>query len=183
MRMVSRARIAFAKLFCIVAHGKQKRKYTGEPYYVHPFEVASIVGQYTDDVPTIIAALLHDTVEDTWVKNWMIRVLFGKETASIVAEVTDVSVPLDGSRNVRKAIDRNHIAKASYKGQTVKCADLISNTHSIVEHDKNFARVYLAEKELLIQVITKAPKGLYEYVKQSLATSQMLLALDPDRKK
>jgi (p)ppGpp synthase/HD superfamily hydrolase len=172
-------RIAFAKLFCIVAHGNQKRKYTGEPYFVHPFEVERIVSEYTQDIPTRIGALLHDTVEDTWVKAWMIRLLFGKLSAETVLEVTDVSKPSDGNRKKRKEIDRKHIANGTVRGQTIKCADLISNTKSIVEHDLDFARIYLAEKELLLEVLVKAPMALQDRVEQSLSQSQMHLALMP----
>ncbi|KJV52058.1 HD domain protein [Orientia tsutsugamushi str. Gilliam] len=45
-------------------HGQQKRD-TGEPYYMHPLEVARMVGYYSFETDTIITAILHDTLEDT----------------------------------------------------------------------------------------------------------------------
>jgi hypothetical protein len=66
-----------------------------------------------------------------------------------------VSRPKDGNRAVRKAIDREHTARAPAGAQTVKLADLIANTRSIVKHDVAFARTYLAEKRLLLEVLTR----------------------------
>ena len=54
-----------ALLFATEAHGKQVRKYTGEPYIVHPVEVMSIVKSVVSDEEVLAAALLHDVVEDT----------------------------------------------------------------------------------------------------------------------
>ena len=46
--------------------------------------------------------------------------------------------------------------------QTIKCADLISNTSSIVDHDRVFAKVYLAEKRLTLEVLTAADPRLLD---------------------
>ena len=53
------------KSFASEAHGEQKRKYTPEPYIVHPIRVMEICKKYTDDVRILSAALLHDVLEDT----------------------------------------------------------------------------------------------------------------------
>ncbi|HET8688145.1 MAG TPA: hypothetical protein VFM18_16035, partial [Methanosarcina sp.] len=50
-------------------------------------------------------------------------------------------------------IDRIHTEYASPQAKTIKLADLIDNTSSIVEHDKDFAKIYLAEKKLLLEVL------------------------------
>jgi (p)ppGpp synthase/HD superfamily hydrolase len=155
-------RYLLATLFAQFAHRKQKRKYTGEPYYVHLEEVAEIVWRHcSTDKNMVIAALLHDTVEDTWVPLWLVRVLFGADVASLVSDLTDASKPEDGNRAVRKAIDRAHSANASARAQTIKMADLLSNTRSITQHDAKFAKVYMAEKELLLAVLTKGDRVLY----------------------
>jgi hypothetical protein len=49
---------------------------------------------------------------------------------------------------------------------TIKCADLISNTSSIVKHDPKFAEVYLEEKRLLLDVLTKADPWLVEIARK-----------------
>jgi hypothetical protein len=77
-----------------------------------------------------------------------------------VAALTDISRPNDGDRKIRKAIDRNHLAGASARAQTIKLADLIDNSRSIVERDPDFAKVYLAEKRELLAVLTEGDETL-----------------------
>ena len=108
--------IARAQAFCIAAHAAigQRRKYTGEPYHIHPLEVSAIVSRTpgcTQEM--IVAALLHDVVEDTHVTLDLIARQFGTVVAAYVEQLTDVSEPFDGNRAARKAIDLAHTAKAS----------------------------------------------------------------------
>jgi len=146
--------------FASAAHAGQKRKYTGEPYMVHPVEVMEIVRTVTRDEVMLAAALLHDVVEDTTHTIEDIRENFGQDVATLVDELTDKSRLEDGNRAIRKTIDRKNLEQASANAQTIKLADLISNTASIVEHDHKFAKVYLAEKKLLLQVLTKGESTL-----------------------
>ena len=135
------------------AHRDQKRKYLNTPYYLHCLEVAELVASVGMSRSVQIAALLHDTVEDTATTIKGIRSLFGGPVAELVDRVTDVSVPLDGNRGVRKAIDRDHLSKASVEAKVLKLADLISNSQSIMTFDEKFAKVYLAEKRELLNVL------------------------------
>jgi (p)ppGpp synthase/HD superfamily hydrolase len=157
MTIVERARI-----FATAAHGAvaQLRKYTGEPYIVHPAEVVRIVGTVAHTDSMLAAAWLHDVVEDTGVTNEVIRAEFGVEVAELVGWLTDVSRPEQGNRAIRKAIDRAHSAMAPAAAQTIKLADLISNTRSIVAHDEKFAKTYLEEKRLLLEVMIKGDATL-----------------------
>jgi (p)ppGpp synthase/HD superfamily hydrolase len=153
-----------ARIFAVAAHSavKQVRKYTNEPYWVHPQEVADIVASVpgaTEDM--IAAAHLHDTVEDTGVTIEVIRAEFGADIAALVGWLTDVSKPEDGNRAHRKAIDRERIAQAPGEVHTIKCADLISNSRSIMEHDPAFAKTYLEEKRLLLAVMTRGYAALH----------------------
>jgi (p)ppGpp synthase/HD superfamily hydrolase len=153
-----------AQVYAMAAHAsvKQLRKYTNEPYIVHPAEVASIVASVpgaTEDM--VAAAWLHDVVEDTGCTFTDIHMAFGIDIATLVGWLTDVSQPHDGNRAHRKAIDRAHTADAPAEAQTIKLADLISNSRSIMAHDPEFAKVYLAEKRLLLQVLTKGDGGLH----------------------
>jgi len=152
MTMIVRARV-----FATAAHAAvgQVRKYTGEPYIVHPAEVAKIVTDAGGTEAMICAAWLHDTVEDTGVTIETIRAEFGAEVAELVGWLTDVSRPEHGNRAHRKALDRAHSAAAPAEAQTVKLADLIANTRSIMKHDVAFARTYLEEKRLMLEVMTK----------------------------
>jgi (p)ppGpp synthase/HD superfamily hydrolase len=157
MTIVERARV-----FATAAHAAvgQVRKYTFEPYIVHPAEVAKIVRDAGGSETMVASAWLHDTVEDTGVTIETIRAEFGVEVAELVGWLTDVSRPEHGNRAHRKALDRAHSAAAPAEAQTVKLADLIANTRSIMAHDAAFAKTYLEEKRLLLAVMTKGDPTL-----------------------
>lgn len=151
-----------AALFAARAHSDQIRKYTGEPYINHPIEVASIVATVEHTPEMLAASLLHDVVEDTFFTLDDIYREFGQPVRALVYWLTDVSKPEHGNRAQRKEIDRRHMAAAPAKAQTIKLADLISNTSTIAKHDPGFARVYLEEKRLLLEVLTKGDETLLE---------------------
>ena len=159
-----------AKVFATAAHAAvgQTRKYTGEPYVVHPMEVASLVESVGGTEAMVAAALLHDVLEDTGVTVDVLEEQFGSEVADLVLWLTDVSKPNDGNRSTRKALDRQHSAAAPAAAQTVKVADLISNTRSIVAHDPGFAKVYLEEKRLLLEVLTRADPTLLTMAREQV---------------
>lgn len=162
--------IVIARAFSIAAHAAvgQVRKYTGEPYSLHPMEVARLVVEhaqgYTDEM--ICAALLHDVVEDTQVPLSVIAAMFGSGVGDLVEQLTDVSKPEDGNRQVRKAKDLQHTAQACPDAKTVKLADLISNSRSITAHDPEFAKVYLAEKRALLEVLREGDPTLYRMARE-----------------
>lgn len=147
--------------FARIAHGEQKRKYTNDTYINHPISVAGIVAEYIDDIEAVAAAILHDVVEDTPVTIEEIEAGFGKRIASLVADVTDVSQPSDGNRAIRKEMDRRHLARASQTAKTIKLADLIDNTSSIVEHDPDFAKIYMQEKRELLPYLVGGNPDLW----------------------
>jgi (p)ppGpp synthase/HD superfamily hydrolase len=151
-----------AMQFAQLAHQRvgQLRKYTLEPYIVHPAEVVSIVKSVAHTDEMLAAAWLHDTVEDTDVEINDILEHFGQQVADLVAQLTDVSRPSDGNRAVRKAIDCHHLSRASGAAQTIKVADIISNTASISQHDAKFAVVYIAEIKRVLDVCVYADPGL-----------------------
>jgi len=148
--------------FCIEAHRGQKRKYSGEDYATHPMAVAMLCQAYMLEPDAVIAAVLHDVIEDTDTTIDEIECLFGESVAKLVLEVTDVSKPSDGNRKVRKQKDLEHLAKASHLGKSIKLADLIHNTQSIVKHDIGFAKIYLEEKTQLLKVLKDGNGFLYQ---------------------
>jgi len=79
-----------AYVYAMQAHGKQFRA-SGDPYFAHPLEVAAILTDLKMDVPTIATALLHDTVEDTYVTIEDVTQNFGEEIANLVDGVTKLS--------------------------------------------------------------------------------------------
>ncbi len=151
--------------FATHMHTGQQRKYTGEPYVLHCLEVARIVAEVGGSPTMIAAALLHDVVEDTAASIEDLRAQFGDEIAQGVACLTDVSRPEDGNRAVRKAMEREHLAQAPAEMKTVKLADVISNTRSIVDHGDGFARTYLREIAALLEVLTEGHPELWRRAK------------------
>jgi GTP diphosphokinase / guanosine-3',5'-bis(diphosphate) 3'-diphosphatase len=79
-----------AYVYAMAAHGKQLRA-SGDPYFSHPLEVAAILTELKLDVPTIVTALLHDTIEDTDVTYDDVVRKFGKEIGDLVDGVTKLS--------------------------------------------------------------------------------------------
>lgn len=168
-----------AQVFATAAHAavKHVRKYTGEPYIVHPIHVMSIVKTVEHTDAMLAAALLHDTVEDTGVTIELIEQEFGTEVAELVGWLTDVSKKDDGNRAVRKQMDLEHTAQAPAAAQTIKCGDIISNISSIIQHDPSFAKVYISEKRKLAEVLQTADPLLLKAVIQSLDEADAFLQL------
>ena len=152
-----------AYLFALWAHRGQKRKYTFDPYIVHPVEVMQIVATVPHTKDMLMAALLHDVVEDCGVQNSTIRAVFGHGVADLVHWLTDPPKAHTAGMNraARKAQDCARLARAPADAQTIKLADLISNTVSITEYDPDFSVVYLREKAELLKVLTRGDAGLH----------------------
>jgi guanosine-3',5'-bis(diphosphate) 3'-pyrophosphohydrolase len=85
--------------FATKAHAGQKRK-SGEPYIIHPLAVANTLVEWGMDIDTVLAGVLHDTVEDTDVTLKDIENLFGADVAFLVDGVTKVSQARAGMRNL-----------------------------------------------------------------------------------
>lgn len=145
-----------AHAFAKIAHGEQKRKYTGLPYVHHCEMVASRMMNLGCGDDLICAAFLHDVVEDTHTTEADLRRFFSKKVCDLVMEVTDVSKPEDGNRATRKEMDRQHLEKASPEAKTLKLADLIDNMYDIVEHDPHFSKVFMKEAEALVEALWDA---------------------------
>ena len=172
-QLTMRALIEKARQFALQAHRSigQRRKYTHLPYEVHLEAVAEMVASVSSDPEMIAAAWLHDAVEDTPVTLPKIREKFGAAVAHLVKELTDVSRPGDGNRAMRKALDRQHLAGASARAQTIKLADLIDNYRDICSHDPAFAKVYGKETAALLAVLKAGDERLRRLAEEVLAQS------------
>ena len=117
--------------FAAVQHVNQRRKgELAEPYLNHLTELADLVATATNgtDLELIMAAVLHDTVEDTTAMPADIERLFGRRIAHIVAEVTDdKSLP----KAERKRLQIEHAANASPEARIIKLADKTSNLRAL----------------------------------------------------
>ena len=113
--------------FAANKHRNQRRKNAEKtPYINHPIDVAqSLSNANVTDVNTLMAAVLHDTIEDTNTTYSELVSTFGSEVADIVMEVTD-DKSLD--KSVRKRLQIEHAKIASVPAKLVKLADKLSNT-------------------------------------------------------
>jgi len=123
--------LARAYHFAAARHVHQRRKgEAAEPYMNHLTEVAELVAVATrgSDPEVIIAAVLHDTVEDTGTTLDDLKVQFGERVAGLVAEVTDdKSLP----KQTRKDLQIAHAVHASRGAQIIKLADKTSNLRAL----------------------------------------------------
>lgn len=160
--LMNESGVRLAYVFAYAAHSavSQYRKYTHEPYIVHPHEVASLVAGVPHTLEMLQAAFLHDTVEDTGVQISDIYRHFGKTVAAYVDGLTNVAKPADGNRAARFKINCAHLAVQCREVQTIKIADLISNTSTIVRHDPHFAKMYLEEKRQVLLLLNKGDEEL-----------------------
>ncbi len=79
-----------AYVYCAKVHQGQTRL-SGEPYLVHPMEVAGILADLRLDAPTVVTGFLHDTIEDTLTTHEELEQMFGAEVANLVDGVTKIS--------------------------------------------------------------------------------------------
>ena len=148
--------------FATQAHKGQFRKYTGEPYINHPLAVMEIVKGvpgHTEEM--LVAAVLHDVVEDTDVSLMQIQEEFGSVVSELVLHLTDISTPEDGNRLKRKRKDAQWYAQGSAQAQTIKVADFIDNTKDIAQHAPRFWEVYKMEKLYALDLLQEADVDLW----------------------
>lgn len=146
---------------CQRVHEGQVRKYTGDPYWRHCAEVAAIVHAVGGTEAMVIAAWLHDTLEDQPGRITVgdIKGQFGQEVAAYVLALSDLET---GNRAERKKASAQRLGRSVGEVQTIKLADLISNTSSIVSYDHGFAKVYLKEKLDLLEHMRRGDRYLWE---------------------
>lgn len=166
------------------SHHGQVRRYNGEPYINHPKAVVVLLESYgISDEATLAAAWLHDVVEDCSVPIASIGNEFGDEVMSIVDALSDPPVVSGGlNRAARKAVDRERLSASCAGAQSIKCADMIDNTSSIVQYDPKFAVVYMREIALLLPLLTKSNRSLWDRADELLKSYQRKVPRrDPSR--
>jgi len=176
--------------FTKACHYGQRRKYDGKPYWTHPLAVAKRLSNIGCDYDFMIEiALLHDVFEDQYDKCDEVTMLNGLKLCGYsyfdamfivrgVIELTDVYTherAPDMNRAIRKEKEAIRLWNTSSVAQTVKYADLIENTISIVQHDRNFANVYLEEKEFILKGMRDGHCVLFNACARSLRKSKLLL--------
>jgi (p)ppGpp synthase/HD superfamily hydrolase len=148
--------------FAIEAHKNQWRRYDHTPYIRHPLSVMGMLTEFTMDEHALAAAVLHDTVEDCEdITLEVIHERFGEVVAGYVFYVTKQSRRhIDGVREIRDAIDREHYSHGSEVSQVIKIMDMLDNIPGIWYNDPTRGLEYIKEKRLLLRVLVKAPTSL-----------------------
>ena len=123
-----------ALTFAAHKHRDQRRKgVTALPYINHPIDVAHLLASLggIDDPVVLMAAVLHDTIEDTDTTADELRGHFGEAVTAVVCEVTDDKTL---RTEQRKALQIEHAAHLSREARLVKLADKICNVRDIATH-------------------------------------------------
>lgn len=162
-----------ALIFAIKAHDNQLRKYTEEPYIIHPIGVAGLVRSIGASQEAIAAAYLHDVIEDTYATYEQIKLEFGEYVADLVQLLTDPpTIPGGPNRAERKRATRLRYLLAqgqlAIDAHTIKAADCIHNAPSIKTFDPNFWEVYRKEIIQLLGVLVHADEKLVGLLKDTL---------------
>ena len=172
---------------------KQVRKYNGLPYTVHTDEVELLVASVEpDNIVARAAAHGHDLYEDVFpllseedfkgkmeqeIKHFISLELF-PQVRYVVREINNVIIELSNqftherhphlNRNKRKELESKRLASISDDAQTVKLADIISNTNKIFEEDPDWARIYTGEKREVVPLLTRGNTVLHERAKKNV---------------
>ena len=149
-----------ATRFAQMAHTGQHRKASNEEYWHHPVRVARLVSRHPEATEEmIIAALLHDTVEDTEATLAEIACWFGDNVSHIVGWLTDVytkeAYP-SVDRATRKSFEALRMRHAPWGVRVIKRADMADNLSDIHMLGTEFAKIYVQEKAELESILDQA---------------------------
>ena len=136
-------------------HRDQKPRGTAdgreEPYVNHCIRVAENVAKLNHRPEVIMAALLHDTLEDTHLTYAQLLAAFGDQVARLVVELTDVYTPGKIPRSVRKTLEADRLGRTSPCARLIKLMDVLDNAESIeAKEGNNFAETWRLEKDYLV---------------------------------
>lgn len=134
--------VEYALYIALRAHEGQTRKDSAHtPYIVHPVSVALLVSRFTTNDHVLVAALLHDLLEDTKYTTKQMKKDFGTKVCRLVTEVSEPSKP-GLSWAVRKDKYLDTLSTASHEALLIACADKITNLRAM-------RSAYLVDGELL----------------------------------
>lgn len=152
-----------AYVYAMKAHGSQTRA-SGDPYFTHPLEVAAILTDLKLDDATIVAALLHDTIEDTEATRAEIDQIFGHEIGALVEGLTKLKRLELVSREAKQAENLRKLLLAiadDVRVLLVKLADRLHNMRTL-EFVPEASRRRIAEETLDIYAPLAGRMGMQE---------------------
>ncbi|MBS0531203.1 MAG: bifunctional (p)ppGpp synthetase/guanosine-3',5'-bis(diphosphate) 3'-pyrophosphohydrolase [Proteobacteria bacterium] len=152
-----------AYVYAMKAHGEQTRA-SGDPYFSHPLEVAAILTGLKLDDATIVAALLHDTIEDTEATRTEIDNIFGHEIGALVEGLTKLKRLELVSREAKQAENLRKLLLAiadDVRVLLIKLADRLHNMRTL-EFVPPASRRRIAEETLDIYAPLAGRMGMQE---------------------
>lgn len=154
-----------AYVFAVAKHGSQTRA-SGDPYFSHPVAVAGLLADLKLDQSTVIAGLLHDTVEDTGVTLEEIEERFGKDIAELVDGVTKLTRLEYKSEQTKQAENFRKFILATtndVRVLLVKLADRLHNMRTLHFISKEEKRLRIARETMEIYAPLAYIVGLYKF--------------------
>ncbi len=179
-KFVNLDRLNKAFNFAVKAHSNQKRD-SGDPYSVHPIEVANILTDLKLDSATIATGLLHDTIEDTFATYETIKGEFGQEVAELVDGVTKISVFENAAVANSKAENFRKLILATSKDirvLLVKLADRLHNMRTIKSIKSEDKRKRIAQETMEIYAPLADRMGIHRIRDELEDLSFEILNLD-----
>jgi GTP pyrophosphokinase len=153
-----------AYVFAMKAHGAQMR-YSGDPYFSHPIEVAGILTDLKLDTATIATALLHDVIEDTLATREELEKLFGAEIGELVEGVTKLSKVEYSSEAAKQAENFRKLLiamSADIRVLLVKLADRLHNMRTLKHVPGEERRQRIAQETMEIYAPLAGRMGMHE---------------------
>jgi guanosine-3',5'-bis(diphosphate) 3'-pyrophosphohydrolase len=169
--------------FSAEKHRHQRRKDNAKtPYINHPIEVTELLWNVggVRDVDVLLAAILHDTIEDTDTRLEEIRDRFGENVLSLVLEVSDdKSLP----KGERKRLQIEHAPHISFGAKLIKLADKTCNIRNLItmppkSWSLNRRKKYLTWSEKVVAGLRGTNTTLEEYFDHELSSGKILLGID-----
>lgn len=169
--------------FAADKHRNQRRRDSAKsPYINHPIEVAELLWKVggVHDTNVLLAAILHDTVEDTGTLPEEISDRFGEDVRSLVMEVTDdKSLP----KAKRKSLQIETAPHKSYGAKLIKLADKSCNVRNLIsmppeDWSLERRREYLQWTEQVVAGLRGTNAALEEYYDHELVSGKNLLGID-----
>lgn len=166
MNAIAKALTLKARGFALGAHAGmgQVRKFTGEPFYNHPWRAAAMAEAYGCDWEVIVGCYLHDTVEDTHTTIGLIHQEFGARVGRIVNGVTNVATREGNpglNRAGRFALNLAHLKEQELDCKEVRLFDVYDNLRDGEKVDAKFANMLVAEKPIVVDVCREANYGVH----------------------
>ena len=166
-----------AYVYTMKQHGAQRRA-SGDPYFSHPIEVAGILTRYKLDASAIVAALLHDTIEDTDATHADIEKLFGADVARLVDGVTKLSrIELQSDRAKQAENFRKLVLAMSedIRVLLIKLADRLHNMRTLkyIANDEKRRRIALETMEIYAPLAERIGMGGIKNELEDLAFAEL----------